>query len=843
MALLKTKKNQTVKTVKKKSARDIEKERELSAKSDKKAKKIKSTRLVKKTTIHTMPYECFVSDYVMLLKTNVRVGKEYANIYSKTYKVPDCNYSSLTEDEQLEKMQVYIDMLNGMDSSVSLQISIINSHINVEEFEDRMLLKDGEYPEMRKEINDILTEKVMRGKNGLQCRKYITVTVLAVDYDAAATRLYNIEAHLVNCMERLGTKVVPLNANDRVRLMADILRNPNDVIREISKREFARQEEKMLCCPDYFEFKRDHFLYNNKYARCIYFRRLPSSILDTLYKDLVELNLEMVIAENIEFVDTDDALTMVKRKLTDMKQEEITRTRKASEAAKGAFVDPIEGSQLAIDKAHAQEFLEDLQHRNQKMTLCQFIVILISDSYEEMQKNTEAFEIVMRKYQIDPMSAPYRQEQAFSSALPIGNSMSYDKDKNIQVRRTLSSESTAAFMPFNAKELRHKGGMWYGHNQMSRSTIMFDRRKLHNPNGFIFGVPGSGKSVTAKLEIIYSVLSTNDEILILDPEREYVALCEMLGGEVINISANSGTHINPLDLTENPDKDDKEYDPVKAKFDFMLSFFSAILGNSEINPVQKTIIDTVMRRMYEKYKDKNPTLKEYYEVLEEYEEDAEDEIQSEASYLRQTLHLYVHGSMSVFAHESNVNINKRIVVYDIKDLGKNLQTLGMMITLENIWDRVAKNRSKGVGTRIYIDEMYLLFKSEQSANFFYELYKRARKWGGIPTGITQNVDDLLRSELARTMLSNTEFVIMLAQNATDREQLSDLLKISKDTMKYVTNSRSGSGLIYAGDYGCIPFEHVYPKETIIYKYVTTKFGENIKDKVDININSEAETKS
>ena len=836
MAFLKKNKNKAEDT-KKKSARDIDKERLIEEENNKNKKKVKTIRNVKKTTIATMPYECFVSDYIMLLKSNARVGKEYANIYSKTYKVPDCNYSALTEDEQLEKMQLYIEMLNGLDSNVSLQISIINSHINVEEFEKKMLLNDKEeYSDMIKEVNDLLTDKVMKGKNGLQCRKYITVTVLAIDYDTANTRFYNIESHLVNCLNRMGTKLIPLTANDHVRLMADILRDPNDVIREISKKEFARQSEKMLCCPDYFEFKKDYFMFNDKYARCIYFRRLPVSILDTLYKELGEMNMEMIISENIEFVDPDDAMTMVKRKITDMKSEELSRTRKAAEVSHGAFVDPIEGTQLAIDKQHAQEFLEDLQHRNQKMTLCQFVVILFAESFEDLVKNTEAFDIIMRKYQIDTISAPYRQEQAFSSAFPVGNSMSYDKEKNIQVRRTLSSESTAVFMPFNAKELRHSKGMWYGEDQMSRNTIMFDRRKLHNPNGFIFGVPGSGKSVTAKLEMIYSVLSTNDEILILDPEREYVALAEMLGGEIINISANSKTYINPLDLTENPDKDDKEYDAKKAKYDFLLSFFSAILGDAELNPVQKTIIDSVMRKTYECHN--APTLKEYYEELEKYENQAEDEIKSEVTYLKQTLHLYVHGSMSVFSHHSNVNINKRIVVYDIKDLGKNLQTLGMMITLENIWDRVAHNRSKGVGTRIYIDEMYLLFKSEQSANFFYELYKRARKWGGIPTGITQNVDDLLRSELARTMLSNTEFVIMLSQNATDREQLSELLKISNETMKYVTNSRPGSGLIFAGDYGCIPFEHFYPKDTLIYKYITTKFGENLDKKVDTGVNLE-----
>jgi type IV secretory pathway VirB4 component len=265
----------------------------------------------------------------------------------------------------------------------------------------------------------------------------------------------------------------------------------------------------------------------------------------------------------------------------------------------------------------------------------------------------------------------------------------------------------------------------------------------------------------------------------------------------------------------------------------MLSFFSCILGNQEISPIQKTIIDNVMHTTYKKY-DK-PTLKEYYAELEEYENVAADETKAEVVYLRQTLHLYVHGSMNVFSNPSNVNINKRIVVYDIKELGKNLQTLGMMIVLENLWDRVARNRSKGLGTRIYIDEMYLLFKSEQSANFFYELYKRARKWGGIPTGITQNVEDLLRSELARTMLSNTQFVVMLSQNATDREQLARLLNISHETMMYVTNASPGSGLIFADEYGTIPFENKFPTNTHLYKIISTKFGElNANNKVDIH---------
>lgn len=809
-----------------KSARDMDREREAEhQKSQKKEKKAKTARKVNRTVIHTIPYESVVSNYVILLKSNVKVGKETTNLYSKTYLVPDVNYSALTRDEQLEKLQLYIELLNGFDSTISLQFTLLNSRINREDFENRLLLRDMHdgLDNERHEFNEILHDKIMNGQNGIQCRKFITVTVSAVNFDTASTRFFNIEAHLINCLNRLGTELIPLKANDRVRLLADILCDVDTVIAPVSMQEFARGAEKTLCCPDYFEFKKDYFMFNNTFARCIYFKRLPESVQDTIFKDLLEINQSLIISKNVEFVEPSEALTLLQRKITDMKQEEIVKVRKTAQAAKGAFVDPIEGTQLAIDKAHAQEFLDDLKERNQKMTLCQFIIMVTAGSYEELEKNTEALEIILRKHQIEPIHAPYRQEQAFASVLPLGNSFSCDKEHNIQVRRTLSSESTAVFMPFNARELLHEGGLFYGQNKMTNTVIMFDRKKLKNPNGFIFGVPGSGKSFAAKLEMIFSILSTTDEILILDPEREYTALAELLGGEVIYISENSATHINPLDLTENPDKDDKEYDPIKAKLDFLLSFFSCILGNQEITPIQKTIIDNVMHETYKK--NEKPTLKEYYAELEAYEETTADETKSAVAYLRQTLHLYVHGSMNVFSNPSNVNINKRIVVYDIKELGKNLQTLGMMIVLENLWDRVAKNRSRGIGTRIYIDEMYLLFKSEQSANFFYELYKRARKWGGIPTGITQNVEDLLRSELARAMLSNTQFVLMLSQNATDREQLARLLNISPETMMYVTNARAGSGLIFADEYGTIPFENRFPTDTNLYRIISTKFGE------------------
>ena len=809
------------------SAKERDKNRLASeAKKNKKEKKPKKEkRQIKRTTIQTMPYECFVSNYIMLNKTGVKIGKQTANLYSKTYLVPDINYSAVTRDQQEELQALYIELLNGFDDTASLQISIMNTQINKEEFGKKLLLKnkDDGLDSERQEFNDILKDKITNGQNGLQCRKLFTVTVAAINFDTANTRFFNIEAHMINCLTRMGTEIIPLTANDRVRLMADILRDVECKITPCTREEFARKAEKQHCCPEYMEFKKDYFLFNDKYARCIAIQRYPATIIDTIFKSIIELNQTMIITENLDFVEQSEAVRLLQKKNTDMQFEAIVKVKHSSSASKGAFVDPIEGTQLQKDMVDAQEFLTDLQEKNEKMLRGHIIIMLTADTFDELEQNTDALKIILRKYQLQPMKCAGLQEEAFCSVLPVGNSSSIDKEHNLQVRRTLSSSATAGFMPFNSKELLHEDGVYYGQNKITQNLIIFNRRRLKNPNGFILGVPGSGKSFLAKLEMIYSILQTDEEILILDPEGEYTAIAELLGGEVIYISENSKTHINPLDLTENPNADDKEYDPIKAKLDFLLSFFSTILGNQEITPIQKTIIDDVMHITYKNHD--NPTLKEYYSELENYEKGATDETKSAVTYLRQTLHLYVHGSMNVFSNPSNVNINKRIVVYNIKELGKNLQTLGMMIVLENLWDRVAKNRSRNIGTRIYIDEMYLLFKSEQSANFFYELYKRARKWGGVPTGITQNVEDLLRSDLARTMLSNTQFVVMLSQNATDREQLSRLLRISDDTMNYVTNASPGSGLLYADEYGIIPFENKFPTNTHIYDIITTKFGE------------------
>lgn len=815
------------------TAKDRDKLRKAESKSGQKKNKRIKQKKIKRTTFDTIPYKRFVSNYVMLLNDQVRCGRELLNLYSKTYLIADVNYTALTKDEQYLMLQQYAALLNLFNEKASLQISLVNVSINKEEFKSKLLLKQqgDEYDQLREEFNSVLEQKIMGGQHGLQCRKYLTVTVAAISYDAANTLLYSLETQLNAALKKIGTVPIALTANERVRLLADIMCDVNREFTPCSQSEFNRQAEKYQCCPDYFEFERDYFMFNDKYARIVFFKKFGTSIDDEIYKKIIDLNKTMVISENIEFIEPDAAVRMVSRKMTDMKQEEIQKSKYSAKISGGTIINPLEGTELLRNLDEANELLEKLRNDDEKMTLAQFVIMLTADSYEELEQDTKTLETTLRVMHIEISKAPNQQEEGFDSVLPIGNSVSIDKNQNIQVRRTLTTSSTAGFCPFNTVELMHEGGLYYGQNAMTGNILLFDRNQLSNPNGFIFGVPGAGKSVTAKLEMLFSALSTNDEILILDPEREYSKLVQSLGGEIIYISESSGTHINPLDLTENPDKKDKEYDPIKAKLDFLLSFFSAILGNQEISPIQKTIIDTVMKDTYTRYTTITPTLKEYYTVLEDYEKKATDETRSSAQYLRQALHLYVHGSMDAFSHPSNVDVHKRIVCYDLKEMKDNMQTLGMMVVLENLWNRMAKNRSKGIGTRIYVDEMYLMFQNEQSADFFYKLYKRARKWGGIPTGITQNVADVLRSPLAQTMIANTQFVIMLSQNTTDREELSHLLHIEPDTMRFVTNASPGCGLIYADKFGTIPFDNTFPTNTEIYKIITTKFGENLTDSV------------
>ena len=459
----------------------------------------------------------------------------------------------------------------------------------------------------------------------------------------------------------------------------------------------------------------------------------------------------------------------------------------------------------------AEELLDDLRSKNQKMFLDNIIIMVTAANMDELNANTETIEAVVRKHICSLSTLYYQQEKGLQSVLPVGNC-------TLKIRRTLTTESTAVLLPFSAKEISQKNGMYYGLNALSNNMILFSRLNLKNPNGFILGSPGSGKSFAAKREMLNVFLATDDDIIIIDPESEYASLVAALNGETIYVSPASGNHINPLDMTKDYSDDES---PLTMKSDFILSFCECLVGRQGLSAKERGIIDRCLTMTYGEYlqtfdSEKTPTLMDFYENLKAQPE-------QEAQGLALSFELYIKGNLNMFAHRTNVDTSNRVVSYDIKDLGKQLKTLGMLIVLDYVWNRITMNRAKGKRTWIYMDEIYLLFANEYSANFLFELYKRARKWGGVPTGITQNVEDLLKSETARSMLSNTDFIMMLNQATSDREQLAKLLNISDNLLTFVTNSDSGQGLICCGG-SIIPFKDQFPHNEL-YDLMTTKLEE------------------
>lgn len=773
-------------------------------KPSKKSKKKVEIRKIAKSVQDTLPYERVCGSYIM------EVTK---NHYSKTYSFTDICYTAADGEEQERIFLAYGDLLNSFDTTDDVQITLHNNVINQKEFEAKIMLPhmDDGFDEFRDEYNVMLLDKMEQGQNGITTKKYLTLTVTATDLEEAKQKFITRELYMRTCFQKLQSDINPLRANERIRILADIFRGANQEIRPISASEFKRRAEKSLCCPDYFEFKKDYFLFDDKYARMIYLKHLPSSLSDNILTELCEMSLPIVATVNIAPVDPAEAIKIVKRQLTSMRADKLKKEKKA--AQHGIFTEVI-GDEHKQSLEEGEELLDDLMSKNQKMFLVNVVIMITGNSFEELESNTEKAEAIFRKHVCTTTRAAFQQEDALASCLPLGNS------GRLPIRRTLTTESASVFLPFNSKELSQNGGFYYGLNSITNNLVIFDRCSLTNANGFILGCPGSGKSFAAKREIVNAILGTNDEIIIIDPEREYTTLAENFHGEVIYISENSQSHLNPLEISL------AEYeageDVISGKYNFFLSFFETIMGSSGISPEQKTIIDNCLHEVYREFLLGNtkemPTLTDYYNVLSKQPSD-------EAKTLTMSLELYVNGSMRAFSHKSNVNVNNRIVVYDIKDLGKQLKPLGMMVVLENLWDAIVKNRARGIRTRIYIDEIYLLFQSEQSSNFLFELYKRARKWGGVPTGITQNVEDLLKSDTARSMLSNSEFILMLNQAASDREQLARLLKISDTMMNFVTGAPAGSGLIYCGLNGSLPFKDDFPTDTKLYKLMTTKFGE------------------
>ncbi|MCL6557585.1 MAG: DUF87 domain-containing protein [Firmicutes bacterium] len=737
-----------------------------------------------------------------------RVG----NKFSKSFRFEDINYAVASKEDKEAMFLSYSELLNSFDSGATTKITINNRRLNKADFESSILipLKYDGLDEYRREYNQMLMDKAT-GANSIVQDKYVTVSVAKKNIEEARNYFSRIGTDLITHFSRLGSKCAELDATDRLRILHDFFRagEETDFRFDLSDTMRKGHDFKDYICPDTFEFEKDHFRMGSKYGRVIFLREFASYIKDSMVSELCDLNRNMMLSLDIIPIPTDEAVREVENRLLGVETNITNWQRRQNQNNNFSAVVPYDMEQ---QRKESKEFLDDLTTRDQRMMFAVLTIVHIADSKEQLDSDTETLFTTARKHLCQFSTLTFQQMDGLNTALPYGL-------RKIDAIRTLTTESTAVFIPFRAQEISHSGGIYYGQNAISKNMIIANRKLLLNGNSFILGVSGSGKSFTAKREIVNQMLASDDDIILIDPEREYSLLVKAMGGEIIHISATSPNHINAMDM--NKDYGDGA-NPVILKSEFVLSLCEQLIGGQNLGAKQKSLIDRCTAGVYRKYlqsnyRDNPPTLQDFHaELLKQSEPEAQE--------IALAIELFTSGSLNTFAKPTNVDVNNRLICYDILDLGKQLLPIGMLVVLDSIFNRITQNRAKGKNTFIIIDEIYLLFQHEYSANFLFTLWKRVRKYGAFCTGITQNVDDLLQSHTARTMLANSEFIVMLNQASTDRMELARLLNISELQLSYITNVEAGNGLIKVGS-SLVPFTDQFPRNTKLYRLMTTKPGE------------------
>lgn len=740
-------------------------------------------------------------------------------LWSATLKFYDINYQIARKEEQANIFTRYCELLNYCDPQIHLQIDLITQHMDQDDFEAQMFLtaaQDG-LDDHRHEMNRIVAEKAQEGQNGLLREKYLTVTLRAENYTDALQQLTRRETDFQGQLKGLGSACCVLSGIQRLRLISGILRPTqymNFQYDWLLAEDHLRAKD--FICPSAFDFKPEHddsrAVYNDRYrfgpyiGKTIFLRDIAPEMTDDLLSQLTDLPFDMVISLHVDAVEQYVAIEQVKTKLAYMQQEQGDGMTKAVRQG----LPPQLGIRFEVQESidQAQQLLDDLQNRNQKMFKVTILVHTFGMDNAELDDRIKQICSTVQKKTCKFDTLEFQQLAALNSILPIGK-------KYLSLERTLTTASTAIFVPFTTQELFQPGGIYEGLNARSHNLIVFDRKSLPSPNGMILGQPGSGKSMAAKREMANILMRwPDDEVIVIDPEGEYSPMVQDFDGEIIDVSAASRQHINPMDISDSYGDDDN---PLRLKSQFMMSFCELIAGGGGISASEKTFIDRACRLTYSHYfahpeRMQMPTLTDFYENLLAQGPDARN--------IATALSIYVDGTMDVFAHQTNVDISKRFVVYNIVNLGKQLQTLGMMVVLDQIWNRVTLNRQIGKRTWIYIDEIQLLLSDAYCSNYFFSISGRSRKWGAILTGITQHVETLLLNDDARRMLSDCQYVKLLNQHQNDRQHLGELLGISNEELTYITNADPGCGLLIAGK-AVVPLTDDFPKNTNLYRVMST----------------------
>ena len=826
--------------------------------------------------------------------------------YSKTIRFYDINYQLAQNEDKNAIFENWCDFLNYFDSTIHFQLSFINQHSNMAEYEKVIHInpQEDEFDDLRMEFAQMLNNQLAKGNNGLMRTKYITFGIEAENIREARPKLERIESDIMNNFKILGVTAYPLNGAERLQIMYETFNQDSKVPFHFSYDEVLRTglSTKDYIAPTSFVFKNGKdFQMGGTIGAVSYLQILAPELTDKMLAEFLEMDSNLMVNFHIQSIDQMKAIKLVKSKVTDINRMKIEEQKKAVRAGYDMDIIP---SDLNTYGGEAKRLLEDLQSRNERMFLVTALFLNTAETKQELENVVFQTAGIAQKYNCALKRLDYQQEQGLMSCLPLAMNLvpikraltttyggeakrlledlqsrnermflvtalflntaetkqelenvvfqtagiaqkyncalkrlDYQQEQGLMsclplamnlvpIKRALTTTSTAIFVPFTTQELFMGGeSIYYGLNALSNNLIMADRKKLKNPNGLILGTPGAGKSFAAKREITNAFIVTKDDIIVCDPEGEYYPLFRAFHGQVIRISPTSHDYINPMDINLDYADDD---DPLSLKSDFILSLCELVVGGKNgLEPVEKTVIDRCVRLVYQDFlsdpvPEKMPILEDLYNLLREQKE-------QEAQRLATALEIYVNGSLKVFNHRTNVELNNRMVCFDIKDLGKQLKKLGMLIVQDQVWNRVTINRSANKSTRYYIDEFHLLLKEEQTASYSVEIWKRFRKWGGIPTGITQNVKDLLASREIENIFENSDFILMLNQASGDRQILAKQLNISPHQLSYVTNSGEGEGLVFYGS-TIIPFKDKFDNSLMLYALMTSKPDEVEKRK-------------
>ena len=760
---------------------------------------------IPRTAQESIPFERMFPDGIC------RVGRDF---YTKTIQFQDINYQLAQQEDQTEIFEEWCSFLNFFDSTVHFQISFLNMATDAEKFSKKIAIRhrDDGYNRVRDEYSRMLFHQMQAGNNGLTKTKYLTFGIHSESMKTAKPRLIHIETDILNNFKRLGVIAQTLNGKERLELMHAQFHMGDDAKFFFDWKETVKAgvSVKDVIAPSSFEFKNGRlFKMGETYCTLSFLQITASDISDRMLADFLGMESSQIVTMHLQSVNQNEAIKTIKHTITELDRSKIEEQKKAVRAGYDMDIIP---SDLATYGKDAKALLKELQSQNERMFLMTFLIMNTGNTQQDLENNFFQANSIAQKHNCNLVRLDYQQEEGLMSMLPLANCL-------VDIRRGMTTSSTAIFVPFTTQELFQPGNesLYYGLNALSNNLIMVDRKLLKNPNGLILGTPGSGKSFSAKREIANAFLVTDDDIIISDPEAEYRPLVEHFGGQVIKISPTSTQYINPMDINENYSDDD---DPVMLKADFILSLCELIVGGKEgLQPVEKTVIDRCIRKVYHRYFE-NP-VPDNMPILEDLYNELLNQDEAEAKHVATALEIYVSGSLNVFNHRTNVDITNRIVCYDIKELGKQLKKIGMLIIHDQVWGRVSANRDEGKSTRYYLDEMHLLLKEEQTAAYTVEIWKRFRKWGGIPTGLTQNVKDLLASKEVENIFENSDFVYMLNQAVGDRGILAKQLNISPHQLSYVTHSGEGEGLLFYGNV-ILPFVDRFPKDLELYTIMTTK---------------------